>query len=228
MNIKEKQVLFMNMIKKQEGGKLHRNKSEKDITTGYGIYKYSFPEAEIFKYIDSLAKSLNINKKSSEWSKSEIETINKNIDTNKELQYTIDFYNNEYFKKIDIYKLPIQLTLSVGSILINSPKIASKALQISYNTMIKLIDSLSNEKQIDEDGIIGSGTRNAIYKLSEKVESSDTDKYLWFYIFINSVISQYVDMATDNGKEDKQLQYLRGWVLNRCDYLIKNITYLVK
>lgn len=233
MTREQKVEKFLNMIKKQEGGKLHYNKGETDITTGYGIYRASFPNAKIFNYIDEIAKGLGISNPSNKWNKTEIEKVNVKIDSKKEDELTEEFYVENYFKKIDIFELPVQMTLAVGSMLVNSQKLGSKALQMSYNLLLKKFSKrypkeFSGINSISEDGIIGPATAKAVYTLVKAVEGlGGTATDLWFSIYMSCAKSLYVEMATDNGKEDKQLPFLKGWVLNRCDYLIKNIDDLI-
>ena len=233
MTREQKVEKFLSMVKKQEGGKLHYNKGEKDITTGYGIYRDAFPNVRIFKYIDGLAKELGIETPSSKWTRDEIEKVNNKIDSKKEDELTEEFYTENYFKKIDIFELPVEMTLAVGSMLVNSQKLGSKALQMSYNLLLKKFSKrypkeFAGIKEISEDGIIGPATAKAVYTLVKAVEGlGGTATDLWFSIYMSCAKSLYVEMSTDNGKEDKQLSFLRGWVLNRCDYLIKNIDDLV-
>jgi len=53
MSSKEK---IMSYLARYEGTVIHWNRGETNITTPYGIYRKSFPNAKIFKYIDMLSK----------------------------------------------------------------------------------------------------------------------------------------------------------------------------
>lgn len=208
--------LVLEMLKKAEGGKLHRNKSELDITTGYGIYKHVCPNEKIFKYLDEIAKSLNINKNSKEWDSDDLEEIQANIDYEKELEYTKEFYIN-YFN-LDLNILPNNLALGYCSIYVNSNKIANIALQKSTNFIIE--NYYKKCKKISEDGILGNQSKKTIEEVFKYVKlQSDQMDNVWFLSFINFCQFEYVKISTDNGKEDKQLQYLKGWI-NRCINLL--------
>lgn len=225
---------LLKLIKIQEGGILHRNKSESDITNGYGIYRHAYPNEEIFQYYDNIAEEIGINGKSSTWTDENIKAIQSKIDLEIEFELSKQFYLNTYFKrfKIDVFSLPEQLCLAVASILINGPKLGSKALQQSYNIILKKYtkrfpEEFKNIKPISEDGIIGDNTAKAIMILNEcvlKMNHPDSVE-LWLSVYLSCVKSLYVELATGKSK-DKYAQYLRGWVLNRVDNLIKNIDNL--
>lgn len=229
--VNQKERTLVLKLRKAEGGRLHRNKSESDITTGEGIYRASNPDAEIFTYIDSVAASLGIKDPSSKWDNETINKVNSALDDEKVIELAASFYRT-YCKELYVENLCDEMIYPFFNIYVNSKKIGGKGLQRSYNWMINYlktlkIDLFMNKAPISVDGIIGKGTRSAVKELSDAIESSSnilgesrTLGTLWKVTFINFVKSYYVDMGTDNGKEDKQLQFLRGWVLNRCDTLM--------
>lgn len=209
--------LVLDMVKEAEGGKLHRNKSELDITTGYGIYKHVYPNEQIFKYIDEVAKSLNITKDSKDWNQDDLEEIQYNMDKEKEFEYTKEFYSS-YFK-IDLSILPNNLALAYCSIYVNSNKIANIALQKSVNFLIS--NYCKNFKKLSTDGVLGKESKKTIEEVFKFVKlQSDQMDDVWFLSFINFCQAEYVNIATDGGKEDKHLQYLKGWI-NRCINLLQ-------
>lgn len=209
--------LVLDMLKDQEGGRLHRNKSESDITTGYGIYKSVYPNAKIFSYIDEVAKSVGIEKKSKDWTEDDIVEINDKIDPVKEKELSLDFYK-DYFK-MDMSIIPANLAVIFCSIYVNSNKIANIALQKSTNFMIE--NYVNKGSILKPDGIIGSGSKKVIKDVYDWVKrQSDHMDDVWFMSFIYFVQFEYVQICTDNGKEDKQLQYLRGWT-NRVLSLLR-------
>lgn len=231
---------FVIGIKEFEGGKLHYNKGEVDITNGYGIYRGDNPNAKVFSIYDEIAKANGINNPSKKWNKEDIELIDSKLNSDarlkeQELNLTIEFYQ-EYFKPlskfIDVFYLNPLIGIPYANIFLNSNKIGNKSLQESYNLIIQsglstLYPDISEMKPIDEDGIVGPGTRKAIYGLNDLFsKGSNAEKTLFFNYWKNVYISccktNYVDISTDNLKKegtDKQLQYIRGWI-NRCDKLV--------
>lgn len=226
---------FVLSLKEFEGGVLHKNAGETDITNGYGIYKGDNPKAEVFTYYADLAKELGIKTASSKWTKEEIKKVNDVIDPDRELQLSIEFYQ-EYFKPlskfIDLFSLDPLISVPYGNIFLNSNTIGNKSLQQSVNLIIEsnlrnTFPEIATMNKIAEDGIVGPGTRKVVYFLNELFgEKAIYERELffnyWCNIFISLCKTNYVDLSTDNLKKtgtDKQLQYLRGWI-NRCDKLV--------
>ena len=85
---------FLKYLAKAESTEIHRNSTESDITSPYGIYREQHPTASIFKYIDHVANSNGITKPSASWSSSDIAKVNTNIDMNKINEYATEFYND--------------------------------------------------------------------------------------------------------------------------------------
>ena len=88
--MEEQYKILLNHLYKVEGGVLHRNSEEFDITNAYGIYRHFHPKAEIFTYIDTIASSVT-RAPSNKWTKEQIVAINKLIDKNKELDLSYRF-----------------------------------------------------------------------------------------------------------------------------------------
>lgn len=222
--------LLVEKLKKVEGGVIHKNKGETDITTSCGIYRGAHPNAKIFTYIDQLAAAVGINKPSSQWGKIELDTINSHIDSDIEMSYSVEFYKDYIGGVIDINKLPQELIWSFYNIYVNSNKIAAKALQYSSNLMLrkypKLFNSNSDKKELTVDGKIGNGSRSIVYGISEIVKflpQGDIYGEIWKMYFIQRCKTEYVLIGTTDVAEtgtDKDLKYLRGWI-NRCDSLVE-------
>lgn len=223
--------VFVKKLRKYEGGKIHKNKNESDITTSCGIYRKQHPNASIFKYIDSLAESIGITSPSSTWTKEQIEKVNDIIDMDIENKYTEEFYR-DYIKSIDLDRLPLNIAWCYYNIYVTGNKLANKSLQRSCNFMLEKYPTIFNNedvtflKQLDVDGIIGKGSREAIYRISDLITSykdAVVFEEIWKQSFISFCKSYYIDIATGDVKEtgtDKDIIYLKGWK-NRCDELLK-------
>lgn len=200
---------FIELIYKLEGGKIHRNKTEKDITSKAGIYKYAQPHAEIFSYYAQVAKNLGITKDSTEWTKSEIEKIDNAVDSVNDIAYSVEFYKG-YFKNTVIESLD-KVALLYGSIYVNSQKIANKALQNSINSMVNILKERGIELDIKlkVDGVIGSGSKASIKKVIEVCKLNNTLLDVWKQAFASSCKDQYVELAN---KGEKNKTYLTGWI----------------
>lgn len=212
-----------------EGGKIHKNKNEKDITSSCGIYRYAHPNADVFKYIDQIAIAVGITKPSTQWTSTELELVNKHIDKDLELSYSVDFYKT-YFKVLDLDKLHDIMIWPFANIYTNSNKIANKAMQTSCNLMMRYNPKLFNPNNLKElvvDGIIGNGSREVIYTISSVLAFlPDGDVYavLWKMFFINACKSEYILLSTNEVSStgtDKDIIYLKGWS-NRCDALVED------
>lgn len=209
-------------IAKEEGGYLHRNPAETDITTGYGIYRTAQPDAKIFNYIDSIAKSLGINTKSNLWSKQQLELIQSKMDKETELSYSIDFYKN-YFKAIRLDEFPIEVSREIASIYTNGPKIACKALQRTVNQFIEY-GVLSKRPWLTQDGILGAKSWESINELNSICKKDTLRANQFKYLFIGYCKTYYIELAVLY--PDKYLRYLRGWN-KRVDNLLDKPAFLV-
>lgn len=225
--------MFLELIKKFEGGKLHRNSGETDITTGYGIYRAAHPNATVFQVYDLGASKLGITSPSSEWTKEEISMVNDLIegkDADPELndlmiQKTKEFYN-AYFSKATYEGVPSELSLAYKLIYINSNKIANKALQSTYNLAVKIA---GYNKQLKVDGIVGSGSKQAFKEFKEFIDyhSEVINVNTLLAIFISYCKSFYIDISTDEVNStgtDKHLKYLNGWD-NRCNTILESYVF---
>lgn len=202
---------LVKLLKEVEGDKIHYNKGEKDITSAYGIYRYSQPDAKIFTYIDAIAKGLGIPKPSKDWNKEEIEKVNSNIDKEKEFDLAVDFYKS--FSPLDLDQLGLELAYAYFNIYTNTPKGANIAMQAMINSYIK--NHKLNYKILDEDGILGPKSKNLIYDVVKRYR--DRELKLAFLVFAND---NYIKLVVNN--PDKYLQYLKGWD-QRVNNLVKDI-----
>lgn len=199
----------LDLLKRQEGGILHRNSNENDITNGYGIYRYAHPEAVVFNYIVQIANSLGITSPSSSWTREQINNIQSRMDPKHDLYYSYLFYK-DFYKSIDLSNFHNVMIPVVVSLYANSPKICVKSLQMGYNKLVK--DGLVNGNALTEDGVNGPGTMGALKVFVDWDEGARALKMKT----LDSAIENYTKLA--NSSPDKYMRYLKGWI-NRVNSL---------
>jgi len=195
--------ITMNYLRKSEGGFVHRNSNEKDITNSYGIYKYAFPRADVFVYYDSIMKRLGITKNSKLWTREDLNKLNANIDKNAELGYSRKFYQ-DYFAKLylDLFKEP--MVLPMVSIYSNSPLLCVKALQRAINDLLDK-GILKGFDKLVVDGSYGGKTKYAVIQAKEL---SDNDYQTFKTAFLDNCDLEYELLV----KRKPSLGiYLKGW-----------------
>lgn len=204
-----------------EGGKFHKNKGEKDITTPLGIYRGA-NDIELFDYIEEWFKEkngLSKIKKTSDFTQEDINILNTEYNKKGEfykkvMEGSVSFYSS-YFNKIDLNTFEPKLRYPFFNIYINSKKVAIKALQMTCCD--------KNNKDRDKklcDGIYGPTTEKMFKEFNSSLTSENSDMYI--SVFLKNVMMCYIDMCTDNGREDAQLPYLKGWS-NRVDIIYKDL-----
>lgn len=197
---------ILKYLAKAEGRELHRNSTESDITTPYGIYKEHHPTAGIFKYIDEVAKSIGITKDSSKWTSSEISKINSKLDMNKIDELTIQFYN-KFVENLYLNIFSNESRLAAFSMFVNGPLIFWKSVQSTINKFNSngWIDFIEQ----GVDGQFGKRTRDGLV-LIQKISNENS---LYGNIFEAYMVSQmqveYARLAVAN--PTKYLKYLNGW-----------------
>ena len=196
----------LDMLHRQEGGYLHRNRTELDITTGYGIYKYANPRASIWEYIDEVARSCGEMRHSREWDAKTIALINKQIDPVIERYYSYLFYK-DYFAVLNLNAIPCVLIPLVTSIYCNAPKILIKGLQFGANKF-NITRHGPNAKKLAIDGVLGPTTRGVLENI---YMSSTPEELLALKSYIIDGIKQgYRNLA--NANPPKYGRYLNGWL----------------
>lgn len=189
-----------------EGTKIHYNKGESDITSNYGIYRAEHPNAEIFIYIDSVARSLGINKKSKKWTRKEIAKINSKIDMVVIDRLAIKFYD-EFLESLHLNYFSKESKLAAFSLYTNGPYLLWKSVQKTINNYVTngWIDFTIQ----DVDGQYGSKTKNGLLKILELSDKNDLHGYLFESMLVSGMQAEYARLACVNPK--KYLKYLRGW-----------------
>ena len=196
----EKEML--DMLKKLEGGRLHFNKGEKDITNGYGIYRYAHPNAEIWKYIDNIAQSLGINVPSYRWSRDMISAVNINIDPEIEAKLSLVFYR-EYFAPTKMELYPASFIKCLVSIYVNGVKLYNRSLQLALNKMIKA--GRVPGPMLVVDGAVGNKTLGVVKIITSKPELHEEFKQ----VFLDTCKESYTSLANSNPA--KYGRFLKGW-----------------
>lgn len=189
-----------------EGGKLHYNSKEKDITNGYGIYRFQQPKAEIWTYIDGLAKGITT-LPSNQWTKDIIDAVNAKIDKAIERELTYKFYKS-FFANAYLELFHEDLVILMVNLYTNSPLGAIKSIQEALNDCYEYgIFKIEKENVPEVVGKFGPKTQNAIKTFSDNADDKDV------IIFKNCALlymkSFYGELAVD--KSSTMLINLKGW-----------------
>lgn len=195
--------LALQYLKKAEGGYLHHNNGEDDITTGYGIYKKCHKDALIFNYIDKIAKENGILKPSNLWTRQELTLIQAKMDTNKEIELSKDFYK-KFFKNAKLEYLPEKMIVPMCAIYTNSPKIANKSLQGALNGVVEFYNL--GFKPLAIDGILGAKSIEVMKFLKENDDKSD-------------LLVAFFAIANKQNYKNLHSKYEKG-LLNRVDNFV--------
>ena len=191
-------------LAKAEGDMLHRNKGEGDITSAYGIYRVAHPDANIFKYYDSVAESISIYERSNEWTTAEIAKIDEYTDKEKVRELAEDFYSN-YLSGAHLEQFPKGCRLIMYSAYVNSPKLAWKAVQMSIRNMVNSKETFMNIQDVSiVDGAYGNKTRIALSNIKDVVYPLYLET-----LIISNMKTLYIRLANNN--QDKYFKYLVGW-----------------
>lgn len=189
-----------------EGGKLHYNPKEKDITNAYGIYRFSQPKAELWTYIDSLAKGITT-KPSNQWDKATVDAVNAKIDKVKERELTYKFYK-EYFANAHLELFHEDLVVLIVNLYTNTPLGCIESIQEALNDCYEYgIFKVSKEEVPEVVGKFGPKTQTAVKTFCDNADEKD------IIIFKNCALlymkSYYGELAVD--KTSTMLINLKGW-----------------
>ena len=201
---------IMNYLRKAEGSGIHYNSGEKDITAGYGVYRYSHPDAKVFRIIDNVASKLGIVYSSTTWTTAVVNKVNAYIETNHEVKKevydaTVDFYK-EYLRRARLDLFPNECKVAMMSMFTNSEKGAWTAVQ---NTLLTLEKngklSMMAEDLSKPDGAFGRKTKDGLF--DAKLNKIDP-MYMETLMLLN-MLDYYVELWSANPR--KYDKYLRGW-----------------
>ena len=185
---------IMNYLAKAEGDYIHFNKGEKDITSAYGIYRYSFPNAEIFKFYESLGlgdlRYPTVRGKVREVIQSDPDLYAK------ERQLAFDFYIEHFIDPNVVRLLDDKTELTFFSIAVNGGrKRGAKALQSAIRKL---------GYKIVVDGIVGARTLTALEDAIQRYGNAPINAGMITYMrgFYERLIKR---------NPDKYARYTRGW-----------------
>ena len=199
-----------------EGTELHRNSTESDITTPYGIYREEHPTASIFNYIDTVASENGFDSPSSEWGKEEIVIINELLDNDTVENLVIEFYDN-FYKNLHSDLFSDKTVLAAFSLYTNSPKLLWKSVQASINKFHT--NGFINYKIQSVDGAYGNSTSNGIKLVNDAIKLNDIYDYVFESYIISNMQKEYAKLVVMN--PDKYIKYLNGWN-NRVTALLES------
>ena len=208
-NISPRYNFMLDLLLKAEGGYLHRNKGEVDITNGYGIYRGAHRTAKVFEYIDSVARSLDEDRPSHVWEPNVIKLVNSKIDPAQDRWYSYLFYKH-YYRVWDFDRIPMEVIPVVISIFANAPKMFCKAYQRTVNGFIA--NGHIKGAPLVVDGAIGPksmAASAAIFNLGPEAIKDFKN------LLLNSCIDGYRSIVAASPAKNI---YLRGWI-NRVEGL---------
>lgn len=209
IEIPENYKIILDNLLHAEGGSLHRNKKELDVTNRYGIYRGSGRGKNfslLWDYVDEVAKKVT-SKPSKDWTQDEIIEINSLLDDNIIREHSYIFYT-DYFRGAHLDLFPKELCVLIANLYTNSPKGTWLSIQEALRDL-KRDEILDIEwKDLSSvDGFFGKKTRDALILFKEDADRKD--KLLFKKSILLAMKSYYIDIAV--GRPDKFLGFLNGW-----------------
>lgn len=204
MQVPEEFNYILDLLKGEEGGYIHRNSSEEDITNGYGIYRFQHPKAQVWAYIDNCAKSLGITSPSKTWTQIQIDSINHIINPEMDRYYSYVFYSS-FFKNTGLEFSHKLVAPTVISLYTNGNKLYNLSLQRALNAMIK--DGNIKCAKLVEDGVVGPKTLNVFKEISTKGGNVLNEKLKLLILLYAK--TYYTNLVAS--KPNEYLRYAKGW-----------------
>lgn len=204
---------ILDYLAQAEGLELHRNETEDDITSPYGIYKSIHPNEEIFNYIKTIGEDFGFPKNTRDWSKENINTFNELMSYNQSIQTEIRnlarIFYLEYYSSIHLDLFPEEAQLAFISMYTTTTKHSKIAVQKTLQEIHK--NGFINTKITDFDGIFGKIETIPALKESQQIYKKEGLFYgLWFeQKMITQMILHYDKLAIENPQEYKR--YYKGW-----------------
>lgn len=207
-----------------ESGKLHKNTGEIDITTGTGIYRASFPNAEVFNYIELVAGKGN----TPSWDNNTITIVNSKLDQDVIYYYSYLFYKN-YYKDLDLTLFPNEVIVDICNLYANSPQGAKLAITRGAINLYKIgLIHLEPSEVFEPVDKIGPKTIN----LLNKIKNASFEVHMCFVMSLMFEMQQYYcnivtsdkDKVQEASKIINSLRFLSGWgnrLDNRLDSRLK-------
>ena len=180
---------IMRYLGKTEGEYLHKNKSESTVTSPYGIYRKTNPNAEVFKYLQSLIMNYPLKRYTLITNKNLINNlIEHNIDIRRKvIDLVYEYYQENYMEKRVIPYLSASENLALLSMsILTGRRRANKFLQQALG--------------ITADGVVGGGTIGAVKNKGGDITNRILDKAQAYLTSLNNK------------------RYIKGWT-NRVNVL---------
>lgn len=204
--------VILSDLKITEGGYLHYNSKEVDITTGYGIYKYRHPNALIFKYIESITK--DIPGKTTEWKdKALLKKIDGRINPAVERYLSYLFYK-DYLASARIELFDDSNVILITNLYTNSLKGCWMSVQEALRDMSKdgILPIPLKDLSI-VDGSFGDKTRKALIAFKEITTETKLERIYMHKLFKKSVLlamkTYYTGLIV--GNPNTHLTNGKGW-----------------
>lgn len=214
--------IFLDHVKEAEGGYIHRNPKEINLTNSYGIYAGSAAAKaipELWDYLEDVAKpltSLPMHK----WSPRLISRIEPLVDDEVERYLSYKFYE-KYLEGARLHLFSKDLVLVMGNLYTNSPLGAWKSVQEALRDISKdnILPIELKELSI-VDGKFGPKTERALREFDRIADWKDR------IIFKKSILlamkTYYSELIARNA--DKFLINIRGW--NHRIEELEHVTYV--
>ncbi len=194
---------IINYLGKTEGLKLHRNSTESDVTSGYGIYRAVHPDASVWNYIDDIATDIGIMGDSSSWDKDDIARVNSELDPVMVKSYATEFYS-KYLKGAHLELFNEDCEIVAMSLYVNAPKLLNSAVQSALLSLQRIGKIDADVKLSVVDGMWGSKTARGLLAANQLV----TGKEMKAAVLLGAV-SYYTGITVAN---PDNLRYLQGWI----------------
>ena len=204
--------LILDNLKEAEGGKLHRNSKELNITNAYGIYRHFHPKAKIWEYIDKVA--LNVTRAPSDkWDDNMINKINLLIDPVIERELSKEFYSL-YFKRLPTDLINTDTILVIANCFTNTQTGTLEAIQEGLNDCYKYglfkftpAKPRKDNNVLTVDGDFGTESKRALEAFMSV--SDRKDRLIFRSCMLLWMKSNYIKLAVNN--QTGMLPNLRGW-----------------
>lgn len=201
--------IFLDHIEKAEGGYLHKNEKESDITNSFGIYKGGVAGGnckDLWEYIEIVAEPITTTP-THEWTPETVAAVEPLIDDRVERYLSYKFYE-KYLKGARLHMFPPELVLVMSNLYTNSPKGAWMSVQEALRDISK--DGISPTALADlstVDGSFGDKTEKSLLAFMSIADWKD------ILIFKKSILlamkTYYSELIAHNA--DKFLVNIRGW-----------------
>lgn len=204
--------LILDNLKEAEGGKLHRNSKELNITNAYGIYRHIHPKAKIWEYIDRVALTVT-RAPADKWDAAMINKINLLIDPTIERGLSKEFYSS-YFRNLPTDLIHTDSILVIANCFTNTQTGTLEAIQEGLNDCYKygLFKFTPSKERKDGniltvDGKFGDESKRALTAFMSV--SDRKDRLIFRSCMLLWMKSNYIKLAVNN--QTGMLPNLRGW-----------------